>query len=299
MGWMVLLGLGVLWTSASGCEEAEKPLERIEVAAGHRSCEEGEACGVVETSCTSQGCECGVAVNEAYLLDYQKQLAECRSERELTTCDFECRTPFGKCFNGACVLTSEPAELFRGARSVQALCESSRGTYVGCPQCPPKAPCPSCAPCECRSSDRWTGKGCRAVIQTEARDIRVEARPPRLTFDDEIKARVVNEAKRKIWLQTKCGTPFYRVRKKEDEWETQYQAMRDHKCTSGSVEIPPGSSRHFEIDNLDEFEDPSGASLLPGTYRFELTYSDKKGSFRYHGTVYSVELELVSKISQN
>jgi hypothetical protein len=137
------------------------------------------------------------------------------------------------------------------------------------------------------------------VIQTEARDIRVEARPPRLTFDDEIKARVVNEAKRKIWLQTKCGTPFYRVRKKEDEWETQYQAMRDHKCTSGSVEIPPGSSRHFEIDNLDEFEDPSGASLLPGTYRFELTYSDKKGSFRYHGTVYSVELELVSKISQN
>lgn len=299
MGWIVLMGLGVLWTSAVGCKQAEKTPERIEIAAADRSCAEGDACGVVETSCTSQGCECGIAVNEAHLLDYQERLAECRGQRELRTCDFQCKTPFAKCFEGACVLTSEPPELFRRGRSVQASCERSRGTYVGCPQCLPDDPCPSCVPCQCPSSDRWTGKVCRPVIQTEARDIRVEVRPPRLTFDDQIKARVVNEAKRKIWLQTKCDTPFYRVRKKEDEWEIQYEAVRDRECSSGSLEIPPGGSRHFAIDNLDEFEGPSGASLLPGTYRFELTYTDRPAGFRYHGAVYSGEVELVPHISQN
>jgi hypothetical protein len=299
MGWVLLLGLGVFWTSVVGCKEAEKPPERIEVAAAHRSCQEGEACGVVGTSCTSQGCECGVAVNEAYLLDYQKQLAECRGQRELATCDFECPTPFGKCFEGACVLTSEPPELFRRGRSVQALCERSRGTYIGCPRCPPNERCKSCVPCQCPSSHRWTHKGCRAVVQTEPREIRVEARPPRLTFDDKVKVRVTNEAKRNIWLETRCGTPLYRVRKKEDEWEVQYEAVRDKKCRSGSIEIPPGSRRHFSIDNLGEFEDPSGASLIPGTYRFELIYTDRGDSFRYSGSVYSVELELVPKVSQN
>ncbi|MFZ1865386.1 MAG: hypothetical protein WAU39_14265 [Polyangiales bacterium] len=299
MGWRSLLcGIGILWAPIAGCHEAEAPPDRIEVASEHRSCEEGDACAVVETSCTSRGCECGVAVNEAHLLDYQKQLAECRGQRELATCDFQCETPFAKCFEGACVLTSEPQELFRRGRSVQALCEGSRGSYVGCPKCPPNQRCKSCNPCECPSSHRWTSKGCRAVVQTEAREIQVEARPPRLTFDDKIKARVTNESKRKIWLKTVCGTPFYRVRKKEDEWETQYDAFRDRKCRLSSVEIAPGSSRHFVIDNLDEFEDPSGASLLPGTYRFELTYTDGTDSFRYHALVYSVELELVPKLSR-
>jgi hypothetical protein len=109
-----------------GCEEAEPRAERILVASAHRSCEEGEACGVVETSCQSQGCECGVAINEAHLLDYQKQLAECRGQNDLATCDFKCETPFGKCFKGACVLTDEPPELFRGGRSVQALCRRQK-----------------------------------------------------------------------------------------------------------------------------------------------------------------------------
>lgn len=298
MGWRSLLCAVGIFGVAVGCHKAEAPPERIEVAAAHRSCEEGDACGVVETSCTSQGCECGVAVNEAYLLEYQKQLAECRGQRSLGTCDFQCATPFGKCFKGACVLTDEPPELFRRGRSVQALCEGSRGTYVGCPQCPPNERCKSCAPCECPASHRWTTKGCRAVVQTEAREIRVEARPPRFTLDDKIKARVANESKRKIRLRTACGTPFYRMRKKEDGWETQYEPFHEKECRLGAVEIAPGSTRHFVIGNVDEFQGPSGAMLMPGTYRFELTYTDGNDSFRYHAIVYSAELDLVPKLSR-
>ena len=299
MGWRIsICAIGLLWLSVAGCKEAETAPQRIEVAAAHRSCEEGEACGVVETSCTSQGCECGVAVHEAHLLDYQQRLAECRGQKELRVCESECETPFGKCFEGACVLTSQPPELFRRGRSVQAACEGSRGTYVGCPQCPPNEPCKSCMPCECPSSHRWTRKGCRGVVRTEPRELRVEARPPRLSFGDRIKTRVTNESKTKIWLKTVCGTPFYRARKKEDGWEAQYEPFRETECRTGSVAIAPGASRHFVIGNLDEFEDASGTPAGPGSYRFELTYTDGDDSFRYYATVYSAELDLVPTLSR-
>ncbi|MGB3050003.1 MAG: hypothetical protein WBB42_03350 [Polyangiales bacterium] len=282
----------------AGCEETKPRLERIEVTAAHRACEEGDACGVVETSCTSQGCRCGVAVNEKHVLDYQKQLAECRGQEELATCDFVCETPFGKCFKGACVLTSEPSELFRGGRSVQALCEGSRGTYVGCPQCAPNERCKSCMPCECPSSHRWTKKGCRAVVQTEARDILVETRPSVVNHSDDVKARVHNNSKRTIWLKTVCGTPFYRLRKKEDSWEKDYEPFHEVKCRLGSVEIAPGKNRPFVIDNLDKFREPSGEAATPGTFRFELTYTDSNESFRHSAIVYSTQFDLAEKLSR-
>jgi hypothetical protein len=291
--WVAIVGILLL-----GCEEPEPRIERIEIASAHRACEEGDACGVVETSCTSQGCKCGVAVKEAYLLDYQKQLAECRGQEELATCDFECKKPFGKCFEGACVLTSEPPELFRRGRSVQALCEGSRGTYVGCPQCPPNERCQSCKPCDCPSSHRWTKKGCRGVVQTEARDIRVETRPSLVTLSDEVKTRVHNNSKRTIWLKTVCGTPFYRARKKEDAWEKGYEPFHDVKCRMGSVQIAPGKNRPFVVDNLGKFREPSGEAATPGTYRFELTYTDGKESFEYSSTVYSTQFDLAAKLSR-
>ena len=283
---------------ASGCEEPEPRLERIEVAAAHRSCEEGEACGVVETSCQSQGCECGVAVNEAHLLDYQKQLAECRGQNELATCDFECETPFAKCFNGACVLTDEPSKLFRGGRNVQVICERSRGTYVGCPQCPPNERCRSCVPCQCPSSHRWTKRGCQAVIQTEARDILVETRPSLVSVGDKLKTRVHNNSQRTIWLRTVCGTPFYRIRKREDAWEKGYEPFHGVKCRKGAIAIAPGGSRPFVVRNLGKFSEPSGQTLAPGTYRFEVKYTDGTKSFRHSANVYSAEFDLVSKLSQ-
>ncbi len=291
--WFAIVGV-----SLAGCEEAEPRPERIEVASAHRSCEEGEACGVVETSCRSRGCECGVAVNEAQLLDYQKQLAECRGQNELAICDFHCETPFAKCFKGACVLTNEPPELFRGGRSVQAACESSRGTYVGCPQCPPNVRCKSCVPCECPSSHRWTKKGCLAVVQTEARDIEVELRPSVVTTADKVKTRVHNNSKRTIWLKTVCGTPFYRARKKEDAWEKGYEPFHEVECRMGSVEISPGASRPFVIGNLTKLREPSGETATPGTYRFEVTYTDGNKSFRHSASVYSAEFDLVSKRSR-
>jgi len=294
----LLCSVAVVGVLHVGCEQAEPRPERIEIASADRSCEEGQACGVVETSCQSQGCECGVAVNEASLLHYQRQLAECRGQHELATCDFQCESPFGKCFKGACVLTSEPPKLFRRGRSVQALCQSSRGTYVGCPQCPPNERCKSCVPCECPSSHRWTKKGCRAVVQTEAREIRVEARPRRLSLDDKVKTRVTNESKRTIWLKTVCATPFYRLRKKEDEWNTGYEPFHEVKCRVGSVQIGPGSSRPFVIGNLRKFSAPAGASLTPGTYRFEVTYTDGTKSFDHHAPVYSAEFDLVTKLSR-
>lgn len=281
-----------------GCKEAEPRRERIEVTSAHRSCEDGDACGVVETSCTSEGCECGVAVNEAHLLDYQQQLAECRGQEELASCDFNCETPFGKCYKGACVLTSEPSKLFRRGRSVKALCERSRGTYLGCPDCPPNARCKSCLPCECPSSHRWTSKGCQAVVQTEARDIRIETRPRAVAFGDKVKTRVHNESKRKIWLKTICGTPFYRARKKEDAWEKGYEPFHEKKCRVGSVEIAPGSNRPFVVGNLNDFKEPAGQTATPGTYRFELTYTDGSKSFRHNAVVYSTQFDLVSKLSQ-
>jgi len=291
--WMVAVG-----ASVAGCEKNEPQIERIEVASAHRACEQDEACGVVETSCTSRGCECGVAVNEAHLLEYQKRLADCRGQNELAICDFKCETPFAKCFKGACVLTSEPPELFRRGRSVQVLCESSRGTYVGCPECPPNERCESCVPCECLSSHRWTNKGCRAVVLTEARDIRIETRPSAVTLADEVKTRVRNDSKRNIWLKTVCGTPFYRTRKKEDSWDKSYEPFHEVECREGAVEIAPGASRPFVVENLDEFRQPSGEAPSPGTYRFELTYTDGDDSFRYSGVVYSSEFDLVSKRSR-
>jgi hypothetical protein len=282
---------------SAACEKAEPPLEAIEVASAHRACEEGELCGVVETSCTSEGCGCGVAINEAHLLDYQKAVAECRGPRELASCESECETPFAKCFKGACVLTDEPPEIFRRGRSVEKVCERTRGSYVGCPECPPNARCKSCVPCECPSTHRWTKKGCSAVVRTEARDIRVETRPSRATTGDRIKARVHNEARRTIWLESQCGTPFHRARKKQDAWEKGYEPFRGKECKSGAVEIKPGDSRPFVISNLSEFQDPSGEAVSPGTYRFELSYTDGTKSFKHHGTVYSASFDLVTEVS--
>jgi len=288
--WITFVGV-----TFAACTQAEPPPKRIEVAAEHRSCQEGEACGVVETSCVSEGCECGVAINEAHLLHYQQQLAECRGQKQLATCEFECPTPFGKCFEGACVLTSEPSELFRGGRSVQKLCESSRGTYVGCPECPPNERCKSCMPCQCPSSHRWTRKGCRAVVRTEARDIEIEARPSTLTADDKLKTRAHNNSKRAIWLKTVCGTPFFRARKKEDSWEKGYELFDEAACRVGSVEIAPGASKPFVVGNLAKLRDVAGATATPGTYRFELTYTDENESFRHSAVVYSAEFDLVGR----
>lgn len=283
--------------ATSGCEEPERPKERIEIASAHRECEEAEACGVVETSCDSQGCECGVAINEAHLIDYQQELAECRGQNELATCDFECDKPFGRCFKGACVLTSEPPELFRRGRSVQTVCEKSRGKYLGCPECPPNVRCKSCVPCDCPTSHRWTRKGCQAVVKTEAREIRIETRPARVTLDDAVKTRVHNDSRRTIWLKSVCGTPFFRARKKEDAWEKSYEPFHEKKCRLGAIEIDPGESRPFVIRNLDDFAEAGGASLSPGTYRFEATYTDGKKSFTYSSVVYSAEFDLIAKMS--
>ena len=293
-GWRRACWIAAIAVALSGCDEPEPRLERLEITSVDRSCEEGEACGVVETSCLSKGCECGVAVNEASLIHYQRKLAECRGQEKLAVCDFACETPFGRCFKGACVLTSEPPDLFRRGRSVQALCEASRGTYVGCPECAPNERCESCLPCECPSSHRWTKKGCRAVVQTEARDIRVEVRPASLSFEDKLKTRVHNGSKREIWLKTICGTPFYRARKKEDAWEKGYEPFHAAKCRVGSVELRPGASRPFVVTNLAKFEDPSGGSASAGTYRFELTYTDENESFRYSAPVYSGEFDVVA-----
>ncbi len=281
----------------ASCEEPAPVQEFIEIAATHRSCVEGEACGVVETSCQSEGCECGVAVNESHLLAYQKELAECRGQTELDHCDFECETPFGKCFKGACVLTDEPSELFRRGKSVQSLCERTRGEYVGCPECPPNERCKSCVPCDCPSTDRWTKNGCRAVVKTEARDIRIETRPSRLAASDKVKTRVHNGSRRTIWLKTVCGTPFYRLRKKEDSWERGYEPFHEVKCKLGAVELDPGESRPFVIANLPRFEAPGGDRLSPGTYRFEVTYTDGTKSFKHSGAVYSPEFDLLAKVS--
>jgi hypothetical protein len=291
--WLCLLVLA----ATSACDEAKPALDRIPIAAAHRSCEEGEACGVVETSCQSRGCECGTAVNEAFLLEYQKRLAECRGSAELASCDFVCETPFAKCFEGACVLTDEPPELFRRGRSVQALCERTRGAYVGCPECPPNERCRSCKPCDCPSTHRWTTNGCRAVVQTEARNIRVDTRPKRLRQTDVLKARVHNESRRPIWLKTVCGTPFYRARKKQDTWEKAYEPSRRDECRSGALKLAPGERRPFVIGSLADFQSSSGEKASPGTYRFELSYTDGTKRFDYFGLVYSAQFDLVAEIS--
>ncbi|MDH3624861.1 MAG: hypothetical protein OEQ49_13400 [Myxococcales bacterium] len=298
MGGRVFLCSMIILGVSAGCEKAEPRQERIEIAAEARSCVEGEACGVVETSCESQGCECGVAVNEKFLLEYQQLLAECRGQNEIAVCDFQCPTPFAKCFNGACVLTDQPVELFKRGRSLRESCESTGGRYVGCPECPPNARCKSCTPCECPTSHRWTKKGCRRVVRTEPRDILVEVRPPKIRMAQPLKARVHNESKRTIWLKTLCGTPFYRARKKQDQWETAYQLVPKRKCKTSAVEVPAGKGRPFVVKTLSNLSAPSGELTEPGTYRFELTYTDGSESFRHYDTVYSAEFDAVSKRSR-
>jgi hypothetical protein len=64
------------------------------------------------------------------------------------------------------------------------------------------------------------------------------------------------------------------------------------------VEIAPRSSRPFVVANLNEFSEPSGEPTTPGTYRFEVTFTDGNKSFRHHATVYSGEFDLVAKLSR-
>jgi len=130
-------------------------------------------------------------------------------------------------------------------------------------------------------------------VRTEARDIQVETRPSALTVDDKLKARVHNNSKRTIWLKTVCGTPFYRARKKEDAWDKGYELFREVECRTGSVEIASGASQPFVIANLAKLKGPSGEPATPGTYRFELTYTDGNESFRHYALVYSAEFSLV------
>lgn len=296
-GWRILWCLAFLGVLA-GCDKPEPRQEYIDIAATDRSCVEGETCGVVETSCVSQGCECGVAVNEKHLLGYQQLLAECRGQTELDHCEFHCKTPFAKCFEGACVLTDEPAEIFKRGRSLRESCERTEGRYVGCPDCPPKERCKSCVPCECASTDRWTKKGCRKVVKTEARDIMVEVRPPRIRMNQTLKVRVHNESKRTIWLKTLCGTPFYRARKKEDQWDTIYQLIPNGRCRADAIELRAGKNRPFVVKSLSKLSEPSGELTEPGTYRFELTYTDGNENFRQYDEVYSAEFDAVSNRSR-
>ena len=106
LGLIFLLG-GVI----GACEAEEPPPKKIEIGPGHRSCEVTSDCVAIETSCTSQGCECGVAINQDRFLLYASLLRECRGEKPLAECDFQCATPFVKCFQGACVMTNEPHDL--------------------------------------------------------------------------------------------------------------------------------------------------------------------------------------------
>ncbi len=118
-----------------------------------------------------------------------------------------------------------------------------------------------------------------------------------VTLSDKVKARVHNDSKRTIWLKTVCGTPFYRARKKEDSWEKGYDPFHEVKCRLGSVEIAPGKNRPFVIGNLATFREPSGEVVSAGTYRFELTYTDRDRSFRHSATVYSAQFDLAAKLS--
>jgi hypothetical protein len=119
-----------------------------------------------------------------------------------------------------------------------------------------------------------------------------------VTRSDKVKTRVHNNSRRTIWLKTVCGTPFYRARKKEDAWEKRYEPFHDAKCRAGAVEIAPGSNRPFVIGNLEKFSAPSGEEATPGTYRFEVTYTDGNKSFRHSSIVYSAEFDLVAKVSR-
>jgi hypothetical protein len=119
-----------------------------------------------------------------------------------------------------------------------------------------------------------------------------------VTMSDKVKTRVHNNSKRTIWLKTVCGTPFHRARKKEDAWEKGYEPFHDAKCRVGAVEIAPGSNRPFVVGNLEKFSEPSGEEATPGTYRFEVTFTDGSKSFKYNAIVYSAEFDLVAKLSR-
>jgi len=292
----------VFWATAlclaGACEEAEPRVEYIEIAAEDRACAPDEACGIVETSCTSSGCECGVAVNEKHLLRYQQMLAQCRGQGPLDHCETACDTPFAKCFEGVCVLSDQPTDLVRRGKSIRELCDDSGGTFVGCPECPPNTRCKACTPCTCPSTHRWSKRGCRKVIKTEPLDVRVEVRPPKVPLNRPLKARVHNDSRRTIWLKTFCGTPFFQARTESDQWETRYRLVPKRRCKAGAIKIARGKSRPFVVKTLDRLSDETGRLTEPGRFRFELIYTDASDDFRYFDAVYSDPFEAVSKRSR-
>ena len=135
-------------------------------------------------------------------------------------------------------------------------------------------------------------------MQVEARDIPIDIRPPRVKLSDTLKTRVSNDSRRTIRLKTRCGTPFYRARKKEDAWETRYDLSLDKECREGSIELRPDERRPFVVRSLAKLEGPDGGRPSPGTYRFEVTYADSERGFQRHGLVYSGEVELVHEVSR-
>lgn len=286
---------GLLTTAlalAACAKEEEPPPTKIKVEPADRSCEESEQCVAVETSCVASGCECGIAVNQAHAAKYKEMLAACREGKDLETCDFQCETPFTKCFRGACVLTKEPQEVFRRGKGLSDLCASTGGEFTGCPECPPGKVCKACVPCDCPPRHRWYARsGCRIVVKTESDEIQVRARPAKARPKSKMTVVVKNNAKRAIRLVTTCKTPLSNVRQKEDGWEVSWSGYYDRKCRRSTIRLKPGKSRRFATRNLRRFKSPSGEPLGAGTYRFELHYTEDKISRRHSGIVYSNEFE--------
>jgi hypothetical protein len=52
------------------------------------------------------------------------------------------------------------------------------------------------------------------------------------------------------------------------------------------------------VGSLNGLRSPSGEPPEPGTYRFEVTYTDGDKTFRYSAAVYSAELDLAPKLTR-
>lgn len=86
-------------------DSPQKPGIAIDEA--DQACRTDADCGEVQATCS--GCSCNEPVNVRYKADYVRKLHEHCDSLRLPQCDYSCRTPYPRCVNHRCAMSSSPA----------------------------------------------------------------------------------------------------------------------------------------------------------------------------------------------
>jgi len=111
---VVVIGVGALLYGSLKPEGeipqiTPNPSDRVVVSIEDQTCIVDSDCTIVGTLCST--CECGVPVNKVHEQKYIDQYGDLCQDYQGPACDFLCETPFIRCVDNQCVLSTEPPDL--------------------------------------------------------------------------------------------------------------------------------------------------------------------------------------------